>query len=265
MGAIRLALWVLVTAFTAGPVAARPRDAAATLRARPSTQTQPSLKAGESELSNRSITYRPATLPAGPRPLLVILHGHGQSPSDFIRMFERWADRCGAILVAPVAEKITWDMIATSQELEVRTTRPSRSPMRFGEDARRIDQDLLILFRLAPIDPKRVAILGFSDGASYSLSLGLANPNLFPWVLSFSPGFALWPERVSRKQKVFIAHGTRDSRLDFANTREAIVQPLRDAGVEVQFRTFTGDHVLVAPILRESLQLAFGCGLQPSH
>lgn len=251
-------LLLVVAAFAfAAPAAASDENGAA-LHARPATRPQLNLPAGENRLPNRSIVYRPAKLPGDPRPLLVILHGHSQSPENFIRTFEPWADRCGAILVAPVAEKITWDIIATAQELEARPTRPSRSPMRFGNDARHIDMDLAELFRLAPIDPRRVALLGFSDGASYALSLGLANPDLFPWVLSFSPGFAVWPEEVALGQKVFIAHGTRDSRLDFTNTKQGIVEPLRRAGLDVRFREFAGGHVMVRDHVREALGLVFG-------
>ena len=238
--------------------AATPADDRGILSARP-TASALTLAAGETRLPDGSLAYRPSTLPPGPRPLLVILHGFGQDPTQFTRSFRHWADRCGVVLVGPVAKDVTWDVIATSRELDTRRTRPALPPTRFGEDARRIDRDLTALFAAAPIDPKRVALLGFSDGASYSLSLGLANPQRFGWVIAFSPGFALWPKHVALSQKVFIAHGTRDSRLPFEATRGGIVKPLRDAGVDVQFRTFKGDHVLVRPIVQESLRLAFGC------
>jgi predicted esterase len=39
---------------------------------------------------------------------------------------------------------------------------------------------------------------GFSDGASYALSLGLANGDLFTHVLGFSPGFMRVPRHVGR-------------------------------------------------------------------
>ena len=42
----------------------------------------------------------------------------------------------------------------------------------------------------ALIDPSRIAMAGFSDGASYSLSVGLANGDLFSAVFGFSPGLA---------------------------------------------------------------------------
>ena len=248
---IGLACAAFLTAATAA-------DDRGILSAQP-TASALTLAAGETRLPDGSLAYRPSQLPPGPRPLLVILHGYGQDPAQFTRSFKHWADRCGALLVGPVAKDVTWDVIATSRELDTRRTRPSLAPTRFGEDARRIDRDLAALFASAPIDPKRIALLGFSDGASYSLSLGLANPQLFSWVIAFSPGFALWPKHVSLGQKIFIAHGTQDTRLPFEATRDDIVKPLRAAGVEVQFRSFDGDHVLVRPIVQESLRLAFGC------
>jgi len=248
---IRLACAVLLTAAT-------PADDRGKLSAHP-TASALTLAAGETRLPDGSLAYRPSQLPPGPLPLLVIFHGFGQDPAQFTRSFKHWADRCGVVLVGPVAKDITWDVIATSRELDTRRTRPSLAPTRFGADARRIDRDLGTLFAAAPIDPKRITLLGFSDGASYSLSLGLANPQLFSWVVAFSPGFALWPKKAALSQKIFIAHGTHDSRLPFEATRDGIVKPLRDAGVDVQFRTFNGDHVLVRPIVQESLRFAFGC------
>ena len=109
-----------------------------------------------------------------------------------------------------------------------------------------------------------MSLLGFSDGASYALSLGLANPQLFRWVIALSPGFAVFPKSVALGQKLFIAHGTRDSRLDFARTRDGIVKPLRDAGMDVAFRQFDGDHVIVPSIAGEALQLSFGCHRVPA-
>lgn len=257
-GIRRLRFAALALAMAASCAKAKPSDNGSALAARPGTPRL-TLAAGETTLPDHSLVYRPATLPPGPRPLLVILHGFGQDPANFLRSFKHWSDRCGVILIGPVASNVTWDIIAKSRDLESRRSAPSKAPMRFGVDARRIDRDLGALFAYAPIDPAHVALLGFSDGASYSLSLGLANPQLFRWVISFSPGFALWPPSVALAQRVFIAHGTKDSRLDFANTRDGIVQPLRQAGVNVEFRQFDGDHVLVQPIVQESLADAFGC------
>lgn len=217
------------------------------------------LAAGKSRLDGGGYIYRPATLPPGDRPLLVLLHGHSHDNHQFLRMFEPWADHCGAIVFAPKARRITWDMIAKAKDLQSSRSAPRNAPKRFGDDLARVDAQLNGLFAAAPIDPKKVVLLGFSDGASYSLSVGLANPQLFSWVVALSPGFALWPARVAHAQRVFIAHGKTDQKLAFANTRDGIVGPLRQANVPVEFREFDGDHVMVGSIIRDALKLSTGC------
>ena len=229
------------------------------LSARPSPAVALQLAEGETELTSRGFIYRPASLPPGPRPLLVLLHGHSHDHHQFIRMFEPWADHCGAIIFAPRAERITWDIIFRARNLQTRRSAPATAPKTFGADAKRLDAELRDLFASAPFDPSRVVVLGFSDGASYALSLGLANPELFKWVVALSPGFALWPDQVAHAQRVFVAHGKSDRKLDFANTRDGIVAPLRKANVQVEFREFDGDHIMVAPIIRDALKLSTGC------
>jgi phospholipase/carboxylesterase len=241
-----------------GAVAPAPNDGKAFLTARPGASVL-TLPRGETHFEDGATAYRPAALPTGPRPLLVILHGYPQDPRRFIKAFEPWADRCGALLLAPAAKNDTWDIIAAWLDLRDRRTGPARTPVLFGPDVRRIDSDLARLFAAAPVDPRQITLLGFSDGASYALSLGLANPQLFRWIVALSPGFAVFPERGTLAQKIFIAHGTRDSRLEFERTRDGIVKPLREAGMDVTFRPFDGDHVFVPVLAREALQLAFGC------
>lgn len=252
--------WIVAAAAAAlaGSQALAADIAKGELSARPSTSTL-TLAPGETRLDGGGYIYRPATLPPGNRPLLVLLHGHSHDHHQFLRMFEPWADHCGAIVFAPKAKRTTWDIIAKAKELEARRSAPRISPTKFGDDLARVDAQMKALFASAPIDPKKIVLLGFSDGASYSLSVGLANPQLFSWVVALSPGFALWPDRVAHAQRVFVAHGKEDRKLAFENTRDRIVGPLRKANVPVEFREFDGDHVMVGPIIREALKLSTGC------
>lgn len=260
-GGTRILLFAAAMAGSASAVAAD--TAKGELAARPSATSPLTIAAGETRLDSGGYFYRPANLPAGPRPLLLLLHGFGQDNAQFLRMFEPWADHCGAVIFAPRARRTTWDIIAKARSLELSRSAPRNPPKKFGADASRIDAELKALFVAAPIDPAKVAIMGFSDGASYALSLGLPNPDLFKWVIALSPGFALWPDKVAHAQRVFIAHGQKDQRLAFANTRDGIVAPLKQANVSVEFREFDGDHVMVAPIIREALKLSTGCAREP--
>jgi phospholipase/carboxylesterase len=131
-----------------------------------------------------------------------------------------------------------------------------------GADAHRIDQSLADLFGRAAIDPSRVALLGFSDGASYGLSLGVSNPQLFTTVIALSPGMLAPPQRIDRKQRVFIAHGRQDPVLSFAASRD-IADSLGRGGANIRFRPFEGGHQIDPEALTEALQWAFpGADLQ---
>ena len=59
----------------------------------------------------------------------------------------------------------------------------------YGPDVAFLDRALELTFSRCAIDPARIAAEGFSDGASYALSIGITNGDLFSHVIAFSPGF----------------------------------------------------------------------------
>ena len=87
---------------------------------------------------------------------------------------------------APYAEK-------GGISLFLRRNRPAQSwgtgPKNWGYDYVAINRALEEAFARCAIDRSRLAIGGFSDGASYALSLGLANGDVFGYIIAFSPGF----------------------------------------------------------------------------
>jgi predicted esterase len=94
-----------------------------------------------------------------------------------------------------------------------------------------------------------MAIAGFSDGASYALSVGLMNGLLFRDIVAFSPGF-MAPLRREGRPRVFIAHGSDDPVLPVQRGR-AIAERLADEGYDVLYQQFAGAH-LVAPALAQA-------------
>jgi predicted esterase len=59
----------------------------------------------------------------------------------------------------------------------------------YGPDVDFINRSMSYVFDRYAVDPARLGIAGFSDGASYALSLGLPNGDLFSHIIAFSPGF----------------------------------------------------------------------------
>jgi phospholipase/carboxylesterase len=95
-------------------------------------------------------------------------------------------------------------------------------------------------------------VAGFSDGASYALSLGLANGDLADAVLAFSPGFAAPPARVGRS-RVWVSHGTADRVLPVDRCGRRVVAQLSAAGHDVTYEEFDGGHVITPGLVDAAL------------
>ena len=93
------------------------------------------------------------------------------------------------------------------------------------------------------LDTRRLAITGFSDGASYALSLVITNGDLFTRIIAFSPGF-MAPATRRGKPRVFVSHGTRDRVLPIERCSRRVVPQLDHAGYRVWYREFEGGHVV---------------------
>jgi phospholipase/carboxylesterase len=181
-------------------------------------------------------------VPAGYRteisaPLVLLLHGAGEDARDGLAQLRGQADEVGLILLAPGSHGPTWDLILNRG--------------RYGPDIAAIDRALGHAFSRCAVDPTHVGVGGYSDGASYALSLGLANGDLFSHVLAFSPGF-LAPTGQSGSPRIFVSHGTRDGWLPIDSCSRRIVPRLERSGYEVRYREFEGGHVVPPAIAREA-------------
>jgi phospholipase/carboxylesterase len=182
--------------------------------------------------------YVPATTQVGrSSPLVLLLHGAGEDARDGLALLRGQADAGGLILLALPSRGPTWDLILGRG--------------RYGPDVAAIDLALGQTFSLYAVDPSRVAVGGYSDGASYALSLGLANGDLFTHVLAFSPGF-MAPGARSGSPRIFVSHGIRDRWLPIDSCSRRIVPQLERAGYEVRFREFDGPHVVPPRVGREA-------------
>eukprot|EP00898_Chlorokybus_atmophyticus_P001483 jgi/Chlat1/2335/Chrsp17S02612 len=175
--------------------------------------------------------------PWKPTPLMLCLHGAGGNSSHRIDPIKPEAERDTVLLVAIDSVSSTWDVLRGG----------------FGPDVSRIDQALQRTFRQFNICPRRVAIEGFSDGASYALSLGLTNGNLFKYIYAFSPGF-MRPPALEGRPRLFVSHGSYDPVLPVACSHR-IVRDLSSLGYEVTYKEFKGGHTVPQPMLRAALDI----------
>ena len=171
-----------------------------------------------------------------PAPFALGLHGASGRAEAGLRVFGPFAEEAGVIQLAPEAMRGAWDVMVGG----------------FGEDVAFVDRALGWVFARYAIDPTHVACTGFSNGASYALSLGLTNGDLFGHLVAFSPGF-MAPAELLGRPEVFIAHGTQDNALLIDKTSRMIVPDLRAPGYDVTYREFEGKHEILPRLSRRAL------------
>jgi len=173
-----------------------------------------------------------------PAPLVLYLHGATGDEQQGIRRLRALADEFGSLLLSPASLEGTWDAIRSG----------------YGRDVRFIDQALTKVFARRRVDARKIAVCGFSDGASYALGLGLSNGDLFHAVIAFSPGFVPSGVEQTGTPRIFISHGTRDQILPIDSSSRRLAPQFERAGYEVRFREFDGPHTVPPEIARAAME-----------
>jgi phospholipase/carboxylesterase len=212
-------------------------DGRLTIRAvAPATTTAPGLYPLALGRSRDGFLYVPTSYrPDTAAPLALLLHGAGQEASELLTPMRPLADAAGLVLVAVDSRDRTWDAILGS----------------FSADVQFIDRALALAFSRVRVDATRLRIVGFSDGASYSLTLGIINGDFFSRIVAFSPGFIV-NGPVTGKPKIFIAHGTRDTIPPIDQTSRTLVPRLKAAGYDVEYHEFDGGHGVRPDLLAQA-------------
>ncbi|MDP9431945.1 MAG: phospholipase [Actinomycetota bacterium] len=168
-----------------------------------------------------------AGAPGSDRPLVVLLHGAGGTAGGSLDLLREQADEHGLLLLAMASHGRTWDVLTGG----------------FGADVAAIDEALTHVFDRVPVQHGRIAIAGFSDGASYALSVGLTNGDLFSSIVAFSPGFCA-PGPTEGNPRIFVSHGKGDEVLPINRCSRVLVPALRSGGYDVTYTEFDGRHTV---------------------
>lgn len=169
--------------------------------------------------------------------LVVLLHGATSHPQRVLPVLRDQAESGQFLMLAPKSRDRSWDIVGGG----------------FGPDIGVLDRLLSQVFEHFEVDPARIAVAGFSDGASYALSVGLINGELFSRIVAFSPGFVV-PGRRNGRPAVFISHGDADTVLPIDRCSRRIVPQLRDEGYQVDYREFPGGHTVPAELASAAVQ-----------
>jgi phospholipase/carboxylesterase len=198
------------------------------------TPGQHDLKLGEADRDGQLYIPRDYK-PDKPAPLMVMLHGAGNTGRGVAYTFPL-ADEFGVIVLAPDSrDEATWDVLLTG----------------YGPDVEFIGAALKHTFSRCSVDRKRTVLAGHSDGASYALSLGLATGDTFGHIMAFSPG-VMKPAEVHGKPRIFISHGISDPIMPIDVTSRRFVPRLKNLGYDVTYREYEGRHGVTPAIVREA-------------
>jgi phospholipase/carboxylesterase len=204
------------------------------LVSKPGIPTKATLGPGVHTVGADGLLLVPRTAQSVTMPLIVILHGAGGDANQALRYLDSYTDDLGSLLLAVKSHGGTWDAIRGG----------------FGTDVAALDE----VFDRLQVDGERVAIAGFSDGATYALSLGIINGDLFTEIIAFSPGFIISSARKPLgAPRIFVSHGAEDPVLPISQTSRQLIPLLRKAGYEVDYREFNGGHTIPSAMAQASV------------
>ncbi len=166
-------------------------------------------------------------------PLFTVLHGAGRQDEMLVRTFRDEPNRRQAFFLVPRSVEPTWDLIASQG-------RPDLDFLEYAYD---------LVYRRYPIDPLQQALIGYSDGASYGLSVGLSNASFFSALMVWAAGFLVVDraaaERFRRdapepRPRIYLEYGTHDELFDFQQVALPMRDRLLEAGFDVTFSVDEG-------------------------
>ena len=220
----------------AGRLTARPRTPVSAGARRPKPGSHPLALGGERD----AILLIPAGAPASALPLLILLHGAGGNGGNMLRRLGAAADTAGIAVLSPDSrDPRSWDGIRGG----------------LGPDVAFLNRALARVFEMLDVDAGRISVGGFSDGATYAITLGLINGDLFSRVVAWSPGFYV-DDEVHGKPRFYISHGRSDEILPIDRCSRVIVPRLQRRGYDVTYKEFDGGHAMTPDVVREGLAFA---------
>ena len=191
-----------------------------------------------------------------PYPTLLTLHGWGANALDLLGLAPYI---CGGrfLIICPQgpvqvplggsAVGYGWFPLTMGGPLDVKAVVAARESLRIFLDA---------VLKRYPIDSKKLAVIGFSQGGVMAYSLGLGEPERFAGLVSLSSWLpqdllSVLPDVPATEQlPVLIQHGKRDELVGVDKARQSS-EKLRDLRVPVTYREYEMGHELNAQSLTE--------------
>jgi len=196
----------------------------------------------------RAILLTPEVIePDRSYPLITVFHGAGRQDEMLVKACRGEPDRRQAFFLIPRSDAPTWDLIAGGD------AQPDFDFLEYAWD---------LIYRRYPIDPARQVLVGYSDGASYALSLALSNPGFFDAALCWAAGFAMMDRNAvgvdNKRTRFYLEYGTADELFPFDQIAVPMRENLERAGYQVEFSVDEGGrHWPSGSFQREALDWYF--------
>ena len=189
--------------------------------------------------------YEPAG--DGPFPTILTLHGRGANAFDLLGLAPHLCDGKFLMIcpqgpletpIGPEAVGYAWYPMSMGGPPNVEAMLESRKKLQLFLDE---------CLRSYPIDTKKLAVLGFSQGGGMAYGLALTNPERFAALAvlsSWLPKELLSQINLSdsiRSLPTLVQHGTQDSTIEIARARSS-VETLRGLQVPLTFREYEMGH-----------------------
>ncbi len=202
-----------------------------------------------------------AYVPAGegPFPTLLALHGWGASAQDLLGLapYLHGGEALVVCPEGPVAFQIQEGILGHGW-FPIRTGRPP-DPSEFAQGAALLRGFLDEMLRRYPVNPRKLVVLGFSQGGVMAYDLVLRDPERFAGLVALSSW--LPPEltaSLTRRPElaqlpVFVAHGSEDPMLPVA-MGQASRDGLLKLGVPATYREYPMGHEVRPELLRDVVE-----------
>lgn len=181
-------------------------------------------------------------------PLLVLLHGEAENASNIFDIWKTVAQKYNLVIAAPQGQYLIgeghyqWGSRLEAQEATLKA----------------IDQAKEKYL----IDQEKIYLMGFSQGASYGLTIGLSNPERFAGVIAISPRYLhrlvdkSLEKAKTRSTAVYIANGENEDAHLLANNRLA-KDLLTKAGLKTELKLYRNTGHAFPGNLVEEMEKAF--------
>ena len=202
-----------------------------------------------------------AYVPAGegPFPTILALHGWGASAQDLLGLapYLHGGEALVVCPEGPVAFEIQQGYVGHGW-FPIRTGRPP-DPSEFASGAALLRGFLDEMLRRYPVNPRKLVVLGFSQGGVMAYDLVLKDPERFAGLVALSSW--LPPEMtasIARRPElaqlpVFVAHGSEDPMLPVA-MGQASRDSLLQLGVPATYREYPMGHEVRPELLRDVVE-----------